>query len=91
MYVGVKEVQILDNYKLLITFKNSEKKIFDMSSYLGTGLYSELRNKQIFNSAHVSFDTIEWCNGVDICPEVLYNDGENIPQKNSKKEILCHI
>lgn len=34
MYLSVKEVKLLDEYKLLVTFENAEVKIFDMNPYL---------------------------------------------------------
>jgi hypothetical protein len=34
----------------------------------------ELRGASIFNAVSVKFDTIEWPNGADLDPEVLYND-----------------
>lgn len=77
MYIGVKRVKPLDNFKLLLTFVNDEEKIFDVSSYLDHGLFAELRNESMFRSVHVCFDSIEWANGVDICPEVLYE--ESVP------------
>ena len=77
MYIGVKKVKPLDDFKLLLTFFNDEEKIFDMSSYLDHGLFAELKNESMFRSVHVCFDSIEWANGVDICPEVLYE--ESVP------------
>jgi hypothetical protein len=77
MYFRVKSVQPLDNYLLRLTFADNEEKIFDMSSYLDHGLFAELRNESMFRSVRVSFDSIEWANGVDICPEVLYE--ESVP------------
>ena len=74
MIVGVKNVQPIKDYKLMLTFANDERKIFDMNPYLCTGIFSELKDETIFKSVHVSFDTIEWSNGADLCPEVLYAD-----------------
>lgn len=74
MYIGVKSVQALKDYTLAITFKNDETKVFDVKPYLDTGIFSELKDENLFNSVHVSFDSIEWCNGADICPEVLYHE-----------------
>ena len=74
MYVGVREVKPLDNYKLLITFENNEKRIFDMTKYLEIGKFKELKDKELFNQVRVSFDTIEWPNFLDIDPEFLYKN-----------------
>jgi hypothetical protein len=34
MYLGVKDVKPLSDYKLLLTFENDEKRYFDVSPYL---------------------------------------------------------
>lgn len=74
MYPGVTDVKVLDNYKLLLTFDNKEQKVFDMSPFLGKGVFRELRDEKVFSTVHVSFDTIEWSNGADLCPEILYRE-----------------
>lgn len=74
MYLSVKEVKPLDEYKLLLTFENGEVKIFDMKPYLDKGIFRELKNVSLFKSARVNFDTVEWENEADIDPETLYED-----------------
>jgi len=71
MYIGIKDVKPLPEYKLLLTFENGEQNIFDMTSYLDKGVFSELRDERMFQTVHVSFDSIEWANGADLCPETL--------------------
>lgn len=75
MYLSVAHVVALDNYKLLLTFENGEKKIFDVSPYLEIGKFSELKNSEIFKSVHVHFDSVEWSNKLDLDPELLYAKG----------------
>jgi len=77
MYFGVKTVEPMNDYKLMLVFSNNERKIFDMNPYFQTGIFSELKDETIFKSVHVSFDTIEWNNGADLCPEILYS--ESVP------------
>ena len=72
MYLSVKKVKPLSNYRLELTFENKEKKIFDVKPYLDTGLFKELKNEKLFNLVKISYDSIEWPNGVDLDPEVLY-------------------
>ena len=74
MYKGIISVKPLQEYKLLIVFENKERKIFDMIPYLDSGIFSELKDINVFNSVRVNFDTIEWKNGADLCPEVLYQN-----------------
>jgi Protein of unknown function (DUF2442) len=74
MYLSIVEVRPQPDYKLLLTFENGEKKIFEMEKYLDWGVFQELKNIQIFESVHIAMDSIEWSNGIDIDPEELYID-----------------
>lgn len=74
MYLSVKDVKALDEYKLLLTFQNNEQRLFDMKPFLNKGIFKELKDESIFNSVKISFDTIEWCNEADMDPEMLYED-----------------
>ena len=72
MYKGITAVMPMENYILLLTFENGEQRYLDMKPYLHRGVFKELVNKDVFNTAHVSFDTVAWRNEVDLAPEVLY-------------------
>jgi hypothetical protein len=78
MYLSVIEVEPNKDKKLLLTFENGEKRIFDMKEYLEYGVFQELKDENIFNSVHIAFDSIEWSNGLDIDPEVLYEKSSPI-------------
>jgi hypothetical protein len=70
----VKSVQPAEDYKLILTFGNSERRCYDMKPLLDTGVFKSLKNPSMFKTAHVSFDTVAWANNVDIAPETLYYD-----------------
>jgi hypothetical protein len=72
MYLSVNKVKALSGYRLELTFENDEIKVFDVTPYLDTGVFAALRDENMFKRVKVSFDTIEWPNGVDLDPEVLY-------------------
>jgi hypothetical protein len=72
MYLSVIDVKPLDGYKLLLTFKNKEKRLFDVSPYLNIGKFSELKELSLFNTVKIKFDSIEWNNSLDLDPELLY-------------------
>ena len=78
MYIGIKSVQALDNYKLLLGFENGEMKEFDMNRYLDKGVFSTLRDKNLFNRVHITLDFIEWPNGIDIDPQRLYEESTSV-------------
>ena len=78
MYFSVKEVKPTSNYFLHLTFDNGEKRQFDMKPYLNTGIFKELNDISLFNTVHISFDTIEWDNEADLDPELLYKESQSI-------------
>jgi len=66
------DVKPLDNYKLLVFFDNGEKKIFDINDYFSIKPFQQLMNKTIFNTVRTNGITVEWLDGIDICPDDLY-------------------
>ena len=76
MYFSIKKVKPLSNYKLELTFENKEVKIFDVKPYLEVGLFKTLKDENYFKTVKISYDSIEWPNGVDLDPEVLYEKGK---------------
>ena len=72
------DVKPLKNYMLEITFENGEKKQFDVKPYLKYKQFKELEKEENFKKVKIAGLSIEWENGVDICPDELYN--------NSKKD-----
>ena len=76
MCLSVNKAKALDDYLLELTFENDEVRIFDVKPYLDTGLFSTLKDENYFKRVRVEFDTVEWQNGVDLDPEVLYEKSE---------------
>ncbi|MBX7232798.1 MAG: DUF2442 domain-containing protein [Caldilineales bacterium] len=72
MYTSVIAVHATDDHTLILTFKNNERRIFDISPYLNIGRFRELQDLRAFKQVSVSFDTVEWENELDIDPEFLY-------------------
>ena len=77
MYLAIKKVKPLPNYELELTFENKEIKIFDVKPYLDTGVFKVLKDENLFNIVKVSYDTIEWPNGADLDPELLYEKSKS--------------
>lgn len=78
MYFSIKQVEPKPNYLLLLTFENGEKRQFDMKPYLNIGIFRELQDIQLFNTVHISFNSIAWDNDADFDPEVLYGKSQVI-------------
>jgi hypothetical protein len=86
MYLSVIKVKALKNFKLELTFENSEVKIFDVKPYMDTGLFKTLKDENMFKSVRIAFDTIAWANGVDLDPEALYEKGK--PKKSRPVRLM---
>ena len=74
MYLAVKDVRPIDDYKLILTFDDDSVKLFDMKPFLEKGIFKELKDETLLKTVKVSFDSIEWLNGADVDPETLYED-----------------
>ena len=68
----VLKVVVTQDFILDLVFTNHEKKQFDVKPYLNFGLFTELKDYSIFQTAKVEFGTVSWSNGLDICPDTLY-------------------
>jgi hypothetical protein len=68
----VVDVRPLDDFKLKLVFTNGEHKIFDARPYLNIGDFCELNDTAIFNSVAPVMGSIQWSNGLDLCPDCLY-------------------
>jgi len=63
-----------DDYNLLVTFNNNEKRIFDVKPYLDFKPFVELKNPAIFSTVKTAGLSVEWVHGQDICPDELYHN-----------------
>ncbi len=73
----VKEVEYLEQYRLLLTFADGSKKIVDLAPHLHGPIFLPLKKMAYFKSVHVhpELETICWDNGADFAPEFLYEIG----------------
>ncbi len=72
------EVNVLENYELLITFDNNEQRVFDVKPYLNFIQFESLKDYKQFKKVKIAGISIEWENGADICPNELYNNSKSI-------------
>ena len=72
------DVKPLDDYKLLLVFKDNEKRIKDMRPYLNKGIFKDLKNKNFFNKVKIEYDTISWDGRIDLCADELYTSSYEV-------------
>ena len=70
-------VEALEDYKLLITFKTGEKKVFDMKPLLHLTMYKKLNNKGFFSLVKCNNMCVYWNDEIDLCPDMTYE--ESVP------------
>jgi hypothetical protein len=75
MYWTVKSVTPLEDYWLHLIFENNEQRYFDVKPLLHPGVFSTLKDIEMFRTVRVAFDSIAWNNEIDIAPETLYHEG----------------
>ena len=80
----VQEVIPKDDYTLLITFADGEKKIYDARPLLDKPIYAELKSLAFFLSARAECGTVVWSDDVDIAPEHLYEC--SVPVENAEHD-----
>lgn len=77
------EVKPLDDYKLLVTFDNREKKIYDAKPLIRGEWFGQLQNIEIFKTVHIAGISVEWADGQDVCPDDLYFNSIPVEVNNS--------
>lgn len=76
MLPRVLSVQACENYSLIVTFKNGERKKYDAKNLLNLPMYKNL--KKVFSLARVECGTVVWPGDMDISPDTLYLKGVKI-------------
>lgn len=68
----IKNVKVLEEYKLLLIYENGEQRIYDMKPNLQYEAFKKLKDYELFKKVHAAGETIEWETGEDVSPESLY-------------------
>jgi len=68
----------LDDYNLILTFGESEKRRYDFKPNLDHKFYRPLADMALFKRVSVNNGEIEWLTGQDFCPHTLYEESEPV-------------
>ncbi len=80
----IKELKGVNNYELYLRFNNNEIRKVNLEPKLKEwttspqSKFGQLLNPNIFNTVKLDteMETIVWDNGIDLCPNVLYELSE---------------
>jgi hypothetical protein len=87
----VKEILSVEPYKLTLKFNTGEVRLVDLFEKLNewscrdsNSKLAELKNPEVFRKVKLDtdFDTLVWENGIDLCPDVLYELSTETNQKS---------
>ena len=68
----VKSVRPQEDFRLLLTFENGEKRIFDLKPYFNKPIFAQLQNISLFKTVRVVSGSVEWQGEVDLSYDTLY-------------------
>ena len=74
----VTAVEPTKDFKLILTFKEGDRRIFDFSPMLEHEINKPLRNIKFFMKAKVHHNTVMWNKNLDVCPEYLYENSVKV-------------
>ena len=82
----VKSVKPQEDYCLLLTFENGEKRIFDLRPYLEKPVFRPLRNIALFKTARVVSGSVEWPGDVDLSYDTVYVESKPSKKPQSRRK-----
>lgn len=65
-------VEPQQDYHLLVTFDNQERRLFDAKPLIRGSWMGELADEAYFRTVRIGGLSVEWPNEQDICPDQLY-------------------
>jgi hypothetical protein len=79
-YPKIESVKSLDNYKLLVSFRNGVVKIYDCMPLLAIPIFRLLRNKAFFRAVQVGQGGygIFWNDELDLSESELWIQGQTV-------------
>src|SRR5215216_7593707 len=82
----VKSVEPQEDFCLLLTFENGEKRIFDLKPYFKKPVFARLQNVTLFKTARVVSGAVEWQGEVDLSYDTLYLESRDAKEANSRRK-----
>ena len=71
MHWDVKTVKPLPDFRLYVETADGRKGIFDMTPYLGRGVFRQLQDRAYFDRVGIVLGAVTWPDGQDIAPDTL--------------------
>jgi hypothetical protein len=76
--VKVINVEPKDDYVLLVNLSNGKKGLFDVKPYLDKGIFTELKDKSLFDSVRTAFGGVVWPHQQDFSADTIEYEMQQI-------------
>ena len=71
--ISVKEIRVLDDLIMIVTFSTGEQRLFDATCMFEYPAFKALEDEKIFKTAKVEYGVVVWLDGdIDLAPETMY-------------------
>lgn len=70
----VVSVTPLDDFQLVVVFDTGERRVFDLKPYLARGVFGQLRDPRVFQTARVVAGSVEWQGATELSSPALSFD-----------------
>ena len=86
----VEKVEYIEGYKLKLFFNDKKVKIIDFKDRLkeAKNMFLPLKDIQYFKKVKADGTTIVWPNGLDLCPDVLYETGKDFQEEKKQTKSI---
>jgi len=69
----ISALEVLDNYKLALTFDTGEQGVADLAHLAGKGVFAAWNDMEVFRSVQIGpYGELAWGEEIDLCPDALY-------------------
>jgi len=68
----VTDVTVIPEYKLKVTFDDGVSGIIDLKDFIGSGIFSILKDEKLFDKAYAAGYAIAWNNELEIDAIAIY-------------------
>ena len=87
MLLDIVKVDYVEDYKLILSFENGERRLVDLKDRLKGPVFKPLKDLNYFKTVYVDKElgTIAWPNGADKAPDMLYEISQPLPLRSFSK------
>ena len=88
-YIRVTSVKPLENHRLRVALSNGRKGVFDVSPYLGIGVFKQLKNPAYFAQVRKLSAGVGWPDGQDLSPLKLADEMRALPRPVTRRRAVA--